>query len=79
MSSRIPRDVLVVVAVGGAYLAMPFDLIPDFIPVLGWADDLIVVLLLLWYASRRMGEDEARARFGFLFRLRDSLRRRKSA
>lgn len=27
------------------YLAMPFDFIPDFVPVIGYADDLIVVVL----------------------------------
>jgi uncharacterized membrane protein YkvA (DUF1232 family) len=31
-----------------AYLVSPIDLIPDFIPVLGWADDALVVLLALW-------------------------------
>lgn len=30
-----------------AYLLSPIDLIPDFIPVLGWVDDALVVTLLV--------------------------------
>lgn len=37
-----PARVLVVVLVG--YLALPFDLVPDFIPVLGQLDDVLVVM-----------------------------------
>jgi uncharacterized membrane protein YkvA (DUF1232 family) len=40
-----------------AYLASPIDLIPDFIPVIGYADDAIVVALALRLASRRAGRD----------------------
>ena len=31
-----------------AYIADPFDLIPDYIPVLGWIDDAAMFYLLLW-------------------------------
>ena len=39
------------------YLALPFDLVPDVIPVLGWADDAIVVALVLRSAVRRAGPE----------------------
>lgn len=37
------------------YLALPFDLVPDVIPVLGWADDAVVVALVLRSVVRRAG------------------------
>lgn len=33
-----------------AYLASPIDLIPDFIPLLGQFDDLVIVPALIWVA-----------------------------
>ena len=39
------------------YLALPIDLIPDFVPVLGYADDAIIVALVLRSATRRAGPD----------------------
>jgi uncharacterized membrane protein YkvA (DUF1232 family) len=38
-----------------AYLAMPFDLVPDVIPVLGYADDAIIVAIALRSVTRHAG------------------------
>lgn len=42
------------------YLATPIDLIPDFIPVLGYADDAIIVTVTLRSVARRTGVEELR-------------------
>jgi uncharacterized membrane protein YkvA (DUF1232 family) len=39
------------------YLAMPIDLVPDFIPVLGYADDAIVIALVLRSVVRHAGAE----------------------
>ncbi|WP_127131378.1 YkvA family protein [Georgenia sp. SYP-B2076] len=51
----LPRGVRVVLWLLVAYLAMPFDLVPDFVPVLGYADDAVVVTLALRAVVRRAG------------------------
>lgn len=53
----LPRGVRVRLALLLGYLALPIDLIPDFIPVLGYADDAIVVALVLRSVVRRAGPD----------------------
>ena len=40
-----------------AYLALPIDLVPDFIPVIGYADDAVIVALVLRSVARRAGRD----------------------
>ena len=37
------------------YLVLPIDLVPDFIPVLGYADDAVIVAIALRYAIRTAG------------------------
>ena len=56
----LPRGVRVRLALLLAYLAIPIDLVPDFIPVLGYADDVIVVTLVLRSVVRRAGLDAVR-------------------
>jgi uncharacterized membrane protein YkvA (DUF1232 family) len=43
-----------------AYLAIPIDLIPDFIPVIGYADDAIVMGIVLRSVIRRAGPEVVR-------------------
>jgi len=52
-----PRGVRIRLALLLLYLALPIDLIPDFIPVLGYADDAIIVALVLRSATRSAGPD----------------------
>ncbi|MFE6969880.1 YkvA family protein [Isoptericola sp. NPDC057653] len=56
----LTRRVRALVAVLLAYLAMPFDIVPDVIPVLGWADDVVVVVLVLRAVVRSAGPDVVR-------------------
>ncbi len=39
------------------YLAMPVDLVPDFIPVLGYADDVVVLAIVLRSVVRAAGPE----------------------
>ena len=43
-----------------AYLAFPLDLIPDVVPVLGYADDVVAVLWVLRSVIRLVGEEPIR-------------------
>lgn len=52
---RLPRRRKVVLIMMLAYLALPFDLVPDFIPVLGQLDDAIIVAVSLRFVLRGAG------------------------
>jgi uncharacterized membrane protein YkvA (DUF1232 family) len=45
------------------WLVSPIDLIPEFIPVLGPLDDVVVAVLVLRYVRRRLGDDDLRRRW----------------
>ncbi|MBA2625979.1 MAG: DUF1232 domain-containing protein [Acidimicrobiia bacterium] len=51
---RVPRRAKVAVALAGLWVLSPIDLIPEFLPVIGPLDDVVVVALALRYAARRV-------------------------
>jgi uncharacterized membrane protein YkvA (DUF1232 family) len=54
---ELPRGVRLRLALLLGYLLFPLDLVPDFIPVVGYADDAIVVALALRSVVRRAGPE----------------------
>ena len=54
---RVPRSRKLVLGLLAAYLAMPIDLVPDFIPVAGQLDDAILVALALRSLVRSAGPE----------------------
>jgi uncharacterized membrane protein YkvA (DUF1232 family) len=57
---RVPRSRKLLLGAVLAYLAMPFDLVPDFIPVAGQLDDAIIVAAALRSVLRAAGEAPVR-------------------
>src|SRR5918996_1950029 len=56
LDNRTPRRARWCLAIAFGYLALPFDLIPDFIPGLGHLDDVVIVGGLVWVALKMVPE-----------------------
>lgn len=56
----IPRGIRIRLSALFIYLALPIDLIPDFIPVVGFADDAIFVAIALRSVVKRAGPEAIR-------------------
>jgi uncharacterized membrane protein YkvA (DUF1232 family) len=53
----VPRRARVALLLAGLWVLSPIDLIPEFLPVIGPLDDVVVVALALRYAGRRVPRD----------------------
>lgn len=53
---RVPLGAKLLAGLVAAYALSPIDLIPDFIPVLGYLDDLLIVPAGIWLAIRLIPE-----------------------
>ena len=51
---RVPRRAKIAVAFAGLWVLSPIDLIPEFLPVIGPLDDVVVVALAFRYAARQV-------------------------
>lgn len=54
---RVPRRAKLAVAFAGLWVLSPIDLIPEFLPIIGPLDDVIVVALAFRYAARQVPRD----------------------
>lgn len=54
---RVPRRAKVTIGLAAAYVASPIDLVPEVIPVLGWIDDILVVMMALDSLIERAGPE----------------------
>jgi uncharacterized membrane protein YkvA (DUF1232 family) len=54
---RVPRRARIAVAIAAVWVLSPIDLIPEFLPVIGPLDDIVVVALVLRYAARSVPRD----------------------
>src|SRR5215207_11724220 len=53
----VPRRAKVAVVLAGLWVLSPIDLVPEFLPVIGPLDDVVVVALALRYAARQVPRD----------------------
>lgn len=54
---RVPRGSKVLVGIAAVWVLSPIDLIPEFLPILGPLDDIVVVLLVLRHLLKHTGAE----------------------
>ena len=59
----VPLDVRIVVLGALIWVVSPIDPVPEFIPVIGWLDEVIVIVVALRYVRYRLGTTLLRERW----------------
>ena len=54
---RVPRRAKISLGLAAAYVVSPIDLIPEVIPVIGWADDVVIVMFAIDSLIDRAGPE----------------------
>lgn len=54
---RVPRRAKIALGLAAAYVVSPIDFIPEFVPVIGWADDVLIVMFALNSLIERAGDE----------------------
>lgn len=54
---RVPRRAKIALGLAAAYVASPIDFIPEIVPVLGWADDVLILMFAIDSLIDRAGPE----------------------
>lgn len=54
---RVPRRAKITLGLAAIYVASPIDLIPEAVPIIGWADDVLIIMFALDALIDRAGEE----------------------
>ena len=54
---RVPRRARIAIGFAGLWVISPIDLIPEFLPIIGPLDDIVVVALAFRYAARQVPQE----------------------
>ena len=54
---RVPRRAKITLGMASAYVMSPVDLIPEMIPVVGWADDILILMFAIDSLIDRAGSE----------------------
>lgn len=54
---RVPRRAKITLGLAAAYVTSPIDLIPEVVPVIGWADDVLILMFAIDALIERAGDE----------------------